>query len=53
MTPGMQDAGPGQACLTNDGIVLKEERSSWGKKQVDVGPRSRLTRRAISFSIEI
>jgi hypothetical protein len=31
MTPGMQDAGR-SACLTNDGIVLKEEISSWGAR---------------------
>jgi hypothetical protein len=46
MTPGMQDAGR-SACLTNDGIVLKEERSSWGSRWT--WSAIRLTRRAISL----
>jgi hypothetical protein len=47
MTPGMQDAGR-SACLTNDGIVLKEERSSWGSIRW-TWTAIRLTRRAISL----
>jgi hypothetical protein len=47
MTPGMQDAGR-SACLTNDGIVLKEERSSWGRSRW-TWTAIRLTRRAISL----
>ncbi len=47
MTPGMQDAGR-SACLTNDGIVLKEERSSWGSIRW-TWTAIRLTRRAMSL----
>jgi hypothetical protein len=47
MTPGMQDAGR-SACLTNDGIVLKEERSSIGMVRW-TWTAIRLTRRAISL----
>lgn len=46
MTPGRQDAGR-SACLTNDGIVLKEESSSWGSRWTWTAIR--LTRRAISL----
>jgi len=47
MTPGMQDVGR-SACLTNDGIVLKEERSSWGSIRW-TWTAIRLTRRAVSL----
>ena len=46
MTPGMQDAGR-SACLTNDGIVLKEEISSWAIRWSWTAIR--LTRREISL----
>ena len=46
MTPSMQDAGR-SACLTNDGIVLKEERSSFPRTWTWTAIR--LTRRAISL----
>jgi hypothetical protein len=46
MTPRMQDAGR-SACLTNDGIVLKEERSSFPRTWTWTAIR--LTRRAISL----
>jgi hypothetical protein len=46
MTPGMMDAGQ-LACLTSDGVLLKEE--NWARSTVQTWTAVRVTRRPVSL----